>query len=323
MSDPADTEGLASLGASVVRSERLQNGVAHEIEIPVADPRSGQIWRCAANLTVPAHARAALQILVHGATYNRWYWDPGSRLNRYSYVQVAASHGYPTINIDRIGCGRSDHPDGADLSLDLHATTVNTVASLARQGLADHSFDRIIGVGHSVGTYVLMKTLSGAHGLDAALLTGITHRRTGADPVGLNIAASEDPHFADRNSVGYLTLPAPHRQNFYHLPTTEAAVLGEDIRHRDVVGLGELHGIAPVVSNPCLAAVPLCLAIGMEDWMFAAEDTSEFRREEAEWYPNATALDYLLYAQTGHNINMHKAGPRAMSDFLHWIESVT
>jgi alpha-beta hydrolase superfamily lysophospholipase len=287
----------------------------------VTDPRSGRIWRCAANLTVPVHARPALQILVHGATYNHWYWDPPGQHGRYSYVQAAASRGYPTINIDRIGCGRSDHPDGTDLSLELHATTVNTIAALARRGLAGHAFDRIIGVGHSVGTYVLMKTLSGVHGLDAALLTGITHKRTGADPVGMNIAASDDPRFANRNSVGYQTLPARHRHHFYHLPTTDPAVVDEDISHRDVVGLGELDSIGPVVSNPCPAAVPLCLGLGTDDWMFAAENTGEFRRAEAQWYPRAPTLDFLIYADTGHNINLHKDGPRAMSYFLDWVES--
>jgi hypothetical protein len=323
VSEAADTAVPQSEDGIVIGTERRQHGTTFELRVPVTDPRLGQVWHCRASLTVPANARSALQILVHGGTYNRWYWDPAARRGQYSYVRAAASRGHATINIDRVGYGCSDHPDGTEISFDLHAATINTLASMAREGLAGHAFDRIVGVGHSVGTYVLMKTLSDTHEFDAALLTGISHRRTSADPVGLNIEASDDAHFTRRNVTGYLALPEVYRQHFYHLPTTEAVVLDEDIRHRDVIGAGDLRSIEPVVSNPCLAAVPVCVALGTNDWMFAAEDSDAFRSEEAAWFPHVPVLRVLLYADMGHNINLHKAGPRAMSDFLDWVESLT
>ena len=309
--------------AVVVGRNKSQYGTVYELDITVPDPRAaGRTRRCAAALTVPANVRGALHILVHGATYNRWYWDPDIAPQEHSYVRAAARRGYATVNIDRIGSGRSDHPDGGELSLDLHAATVNSIARLARGGgLAGHAWDSVVGVGHSVGTYVVMKTLNGEHALDAAVLTGISHQRTDADPIGTNIPAGDDGQFAQRNVTGYFAVPADLRANFYYLPTTDEKVLLADKRHRDVVGVGDLHGVDQVFGNPCDAAVPICIALGTRDWMFAARDDPAFRSAETAWYPRAPSVDFLTYADTGHNINLHRAGPGAISDLLDWAQA--
>ncbi len=310
--------------AVVVDRTRSPHGTVYELDITVADPRAaGRARRCAAALTVPADVRGALHILVHGATYNRWYWDPDIALEEHSYVRAAARRGYATVNIDRIGSGRSDHPDGEELSLDLHAATVNSIAHLARAGrLAGLGWDSVVAVGHSVGTYVVMKALNGQHALDAAILTGISHQRTDADPIGMNIPAVDDRQFAQRNVTGYFAVPAEVRANFYYLPTTDEKVLLADQRHRDVVGVGDLHGVAGVVGNPCDAAVPVCVAVGTRDWMFAAADDPAFRSAETNWYPQAPSVDFLIYPDTGHNINLHRAGPGAIGDLLDWAQEV-
>jgi hypothetical protein len=293
-----------------------------ELLIPVVDPGSGRTWRCAAELRVPPRSRPTLQILVHGGTYNRWYWDPAGLHERYSYTQAAASRGFPTINIDRIGSGRSDHPDGACVSLDTHAATVTTIARLARQGLAGHTFTRVVGVGHSLGTRALTRALSGEHGLDAAVLTGISHQRTDADPGGFNLPAPGEALFARRNTCGYLHIPPEFRHHFYHLPGVETEVLEADNRNRDVAAIGDLRGIESVAATSCPATVPLCVALGTQDWLYRADDSSGLRSAEAAWYPSASAVDFLVYEDTGHNINLHRSGPRAMSDYVDWVASL-
>jgi hypothetical protein len=308
----------------VTGRNRLPHGTVYELDITVADPRAaGRTRRCAAALTVPEDARGTLHILVHGGTYNRWYWHPETAPEKYSYVRAAAQRGYATINVDRIGSGRSDHPDGDELGFDLHAATVNSIALLAREGMAGLTWNSIIGVGHSIGTMVLMKTLSGEHTLDAAVLTGISHQRTGADPVGLNIPAGDDKQFAHRNVTGYFAMPAEQRERFYYLPTTDEEVLLADKRHRDVVGAGDLRSMQQDTAAPCGATVPICVALGTRDWLSAAENDSAFRSAEAAWYPQAPSVDFFIYEDTGHNINLHQAGPRAVTDLLDWAQAVT
>ena len=313
--------GRSSAEVEVVDTSEAPVGTVPELRIMVADPHSANTWRCAAEFTVPPEPRLTLLICVHGGTYNRWYWNPDERPDEHSFVQLAARRGYATINVDRIGYGRSDHPDGDAISLELHAAPINAITRAARTGLLGQQFGRVVGVGHSVGTYVLMTALNGAHALDAAVLTGITHLRTDADPVTVNVAAADEENFSGRNTAGYSALPTAMRAQFYHLPTTTPEMVAADARAGDVVGSGDLVGIPGLVTEPCRAAVPLCLALAEEDWLFVAEDTAQFRQSESAWYPAAPSIDFRFYEDTGHNINLHAAGPRAMSEYLDWIDT--
>ena len=49
-----------------------------------------------------------VQFMTHGDTLDSEYWDIGPG---YSYVDAAAAAGYATFSYDRIGVGKSDHPD--------------------------------------------------------------------------------------------------------------------------------------------------------------------------------------------------------------------
>jgi hypothetical protein len=55
----------------------------------------------------------AVLVLVHGITYGTWYWDLPYKPGTYSTVNYLNKHGYATLNIDRIGDGRSGHPSSA------------------------------------------------------------------------------------------------------------------------------------------------------------------------------------------------------------------
>jgi hypothetical protein len=63
---------------------------------------------------------STLQVLFHGITGNRGYWNAlgGSSLGfapyqpkNYSWVDFAHANGYPTLALDRLGSGESSHPD--------------------------------------------------------------------------------------------------------------------------------------------------------------------------------------------------------------------
>ena len=65
----------------------------------------------------PAHLdrQAPVQLLLHGATYDHTYWS--------AYARLAAARGFATLNLDRLGYGRSDHPDAATLDLPAAGTS--------------------------------------------------------------------------------------------------------------------------------------------------------------------------------------------------------
>ena len=60
---------------------------------------------------------SAVQLLVHGATYNSYYNDWPNRPGYYSYVRLMTGAGYATFNIERLGYGRSTHPYSGQVTI--------------------------------------------------------------------------------------------------------------------------------------------------------------------------------------------------------------
>ena len=105
-------------------------------------------------LCVPATGTpSAVQLLVHGATYNRYYSDWPYRPHFYSYVRQMVGAGYATLNIERLGYGRSTHPVSTSVTLPNGTEALRQVVDKLRSGeIGGHAFSRVIWVGHSLGT---------------------------------------------------------------------------------------------------------------------------------------------------------------------------
>lgn len=121
----------------------------------------------ATNGTIPR----SIQVLTHGAALDHSYWDFGPG---YSYQHAAAAAGLATLSYDRLGIGKSDIPNPL--------TEVNTMSALeilhglntmVRSGGLGHSYSKIIGVGHSLGSG-LTQTIPAKYpsDFDAIILTG-------------------------------------------------------------------------------------------------------------------------------------------------------
>lgn len=110
-----------------------------------------------------------VQLLIHGATYNRSYWDlPGTSNGvTYSYARDMAAAGFTTFVIDQIGAGQSTmDPAGstipsAGISIDVaayvdHNAVLGLKGSAAAPPITGDSalprFGKVIEVGHSGGS---------------------------------------------------------------------------------------------------------------------------------------------------------------------------
>src|SRR5262249_48040242 len=99
-------------------------------------------------------AGKTVQLLLHGSTYARYYWDFPYQPEHYSYVRAATKRGYATFNLDRIGNGASDHPNGNLVNMDANAFVVHQVVQALRAGqVTSQSFAKVIVVGHSMGSF--------------------------------------------------------------------------------------------------------------------------------------------------------------------------
>lgn len=130
-----------------------------------------------AKLCVPVNMRNAttfesVQFLTHGGTLDNSYWDfaPG-----YSYVDVAAEKGYATFSYDRLGSGRSEHPDPVQVvQVPLQVSLAHELIAKLKAGLIGGiAFEKVVGVGHSLGA-AITQGVSGSYDgdFDAVILTG-------------------------------------------------------------------------------------------------------------------------------------------------------
>lgn len=149
-------------------------------------------YQVGATLCTPSSSTSAsittLQILSHGIGFTRTYWDylPG-----YSYVDAALARGYATLAYDRLGSGvsRSSSRTGDgdldpinELQAPLEVALLSTLTKLARSGGllqqygANLSFDRVLHVGHSLGSISIYGAVNAdPKGLsDGIALTGFT-----------------------------------------------------------------------------------------------------------------------------------------------------
>lgn len=174
------------------------------------------IYNIHGTLCIPSGSHAVkhtqtIQFLTHGDTLDSTYWDiaPG-----YSYVDAAVAAGYATFTYDRIGIGKSEHPDPLQVVQGpLQVEIAHGLVTLIRnRQIGPYSFKNIVGVGHSAGSTVTQGvTTKYPLDFDAVILTG-----TSIDPSFVNTAlASFDLTIANTDTSqrfsslrnGYLVQP--------------------------------------------------------------------------------------------------------------------
>lgn len=139
-------------------------------------------YRISSKLCYPASLAAVknvktIQLLTHGSTLEQGYWDiPG-----YSYIDAAAQAGYATFTYDRLGIGRSEHPDPVQVvQLPAQVEIAHGLAQLIRSGkLGGKAFDKIVSGGHSLGSIITTGvTAKYPKDFDAVITTGFSANAT-------------------------------------------------------------------------------------------------------------------------------------------------
>lgn len=113
-----------------------------------------------------------VQFLTYGGTTDINYWDFEKN---YSYIDTAASCGFATFSYDRLGTGRSQHPNPIQTTQQsLQVKLAHTLITYLRTSkIHNIPFRTIIGVGHSLGS-ALTQAVSARYPEDfeALILTG-------------------------------------------------------------------------------------------------------------------------------------------------------
>ncbi|MBO4209641.1 alpha/beta fold hydrolase [Micromonospora echinofusca] len=277
-----------------------------------------------------------VQLLVHGATYNRAYWDFPYQPQIYSYVKYANRAGYATFNVEIVGSGESSRPHSSQIDVFTSAHALHNVITKLRAGdIGPIAYEKVIWVGHSMGTAIGWVEASTYNDVDAFIATGATHpvsntAATGSAP----FPASLDPKFTSLNlDDGYLSTDAVSRAtNFFYANTTDPQVKTEDYALRDTFTLPMLLTAVGQFSAPVATAstqgitVPVLSLIGEKDFLFCQPDASDcnnraaMQASEAAYHSNASSFDLVVVPQTGHDLNLHHTAPFSFLTMLTWAK---
>ena len=292
-------------------------------------------------LCVPATGTpSAVQLLVHGATYNRYYADWPYRPDFYSYVRQMVGAGYATLNIERLGYGRSTNPLSTLVTLPNETEALRQVVDNLRSGeIGGRAFSRVIWVGHSLGTLYGWLEASVSQNVDAFVLTGLLHS---VKPSWLALAdqsaysAVLDASFATSGlDTGYLTFkPGTRAPLFYWTPTADPNVIALDERLKDTVSGTEFGAAVPQFNSPPpqtapsrAIKVPTLVVVGQHDRVMCDEDGLICNQEnvanaERPYYSPAARLKVLIAPDTGHDLQLHETAPATGEKILDWLSTL-
>src|SRR5882724_8971024 len=194
-----------------------------------------------------------VHLAIHSATYSHLYWGWPYQPETHSYIKHLVAAGYAVFAFDRIGIGRSSHPPGASVTLDVNAFVVHQLVRALRSGaIGKTAFQRVVLVGHSLGSIISLAEAGTYHDVDGVVLTGISHfSPSGASLLPSLARANQDPRFAGRNlDDDYLTTtPGSREADFYSAPVTnfDPRLMALDEATKETVTTAELRTMGPVL----------------------------------------------------------------------------
>ena len=308
--------------------------------LAVSEPgKRGGTYNLAATYCVPSAASAGyqnandqfpnppLQILIHGATYTKEYWDLGAWGGQnvsYSWRAAANSAGYSTLAIDNLGNGQSSHPDPVwDVQLPLQVETIHAVIAQIKAGNTVIAKPRsIVVVGHSSGS-ILGADLVGSYpdDVDALVLTayapGLNSSINATVTQAYQAAAVSDPERFGNLTYGYLLQNniSAYTDDGYYSGYYDPSIAQEDYATRGVQPIGELLNASAPSTSPLYKGKVLVVT-GENDQSVCGDVPAASCATVADQVMNvnstfssSTGFEYFVPLNTGHNINWHYSAP--------------
>jgi pimeloyl-ACP methyl ester carboxylesterase len=300
-------------------------------EQPARYTVSGQLCATRDELT----GGTTVQLLIHGATYNRDYWDFGKIDGiEYSYARDMAAAGFPTFALDEIGASTSSHPPSDQITVQSAAFIAHQIVQELRGGtISGVPFGKVIIVGHSLGSTAVWEEAITYGDVDGVIVTGAAHSVT-TQFLNANALypAVDDPKFANSGlDSGYLTTkPGVRSTLFYSAPDYDPALIARDEARKDVVPAAYLStGITLVTSNATQAIqVPVLTVLGGNDFTtcgpnpqggnFDCSSGTAVATQEAPFYSPGARIRGCIIQGAGHDVNLSVNHDLAVADSIAW-----
>ena len=293
-----------------------------EVSIPVHF--KGGTGQLAGTLSIPAGGARTVQLLVHGYSYSRYYWDFPYEPETYSYARRATAAGYATLAIDRLGDGASTRPSGRRLTWGNAALTVAQAVTALRDGSLGPAFENVVLVGHSYGS-VTSYLVAGRHpGVTALIATGAAHRVNFARMTQLILNSPP----ARGNPAGYMTTRRDWRGFLYQRANADPEVIAADEQLKQTAGVLEIPSALPYLVNGVSRTtnIPVLTVIGDADSLFASWGAADCSSDaalaafERRFYGPAATVEAMVVPGGGHDINLERTAPKAYDRMLEFVD---
>lgn len=309
-------------------------GFCAQVPVPVAlspgQPKKQNISGTFCYPFNPDRSRS-IDILVHGATYDRTYWDSAFNFPQYSYVNRTLQAGRAVFYYDRLGLGKSTPLPSTSVTMYADAYVLHQLIQHFQPAFRTTNV-----IGHSYGSRIASLEASEYNDATRLILTDNLHS---VGPVLANglikqYPANQDPQFAGKGLDDGWTTTLPDiavRSAFYDTATADPNEIAYDNAHKSIVSQtefqqGQAIGKVPAGSNISNKITrPILLILGQEDGLYCGlaldcSNPANVKNFEQPYYTSAARLDVIVIPGSGHDLALH---PNAGTSFMainNWIK---
>ncbi|KUN94863.1 alpha/beta hydrolase [Streptomyces caeruleatus] len=350
-SDGANTASAATAtghydAAAAQRRTAERMAAEHITDIPVefevvnrnrsglACNTDGGTYTVRGHLTAPAallsgEQAPAITFYQHGLAAGEWYWRldvPG-----YHHAEEMARRGHASLTIDRLGYGRSDHPDGRLLCLGGDADMTHQIVqqlkkgSYRTEGNRPRAFGQVVLAGHDRGAQIAEIAAYSFSDVDGLALTGFSDSGLTDEDDARFFAALGScmqgglPSRPDRGAAGYVHFDVGTRdfvRGNIHDADPRALALATRLQNRHPCGVqvSQLEGVLVDTRRLGEIDVPVALVYGAQDRRVQGG------REHRARFTGTDDTELLTVADAGHFLGVER-GARQVQDFLaSWLD---
>ncbi|OTB20067.1 hypothetical protein K445DRAFT_372816 [Daldinia sp. EC12] len=275
----------------------------------------------------------ALQILTHGAAFDRTYWDFPAHAYNYSYANAALARNYSVFFFDRPGIGQSSHGDPVnEIQSNLEVAALYALTTKLRRGAVPgvgSRHEKIVHVGHSYGSAQTYALAAAAHFdervSDAIALTGFSQ---GLGTYVNNFLFGGNFVLADQEKYGpgYITAGdvSAVQSNFFAPGNFDPDILNETYKTGAPTAVGELLTIGALTATNNSYSGPVFVITGENDIAFCGGNcyvtNPSIPAQVASSFPNNTLIESYVVAGSGHGLNLEYSAQDTYARILDFFD---
>lgn len=270
------------------------------------------------------HCSKTAVLLLHGLSYGAWVWDFPVQADTYSIARTLAAHGFVAVAVDELGYGASDHPNGANLTVQAYGEITSQLVSAlrgARYSANDRiSFGRVVLFGHSAGTE-MSELAAGLHGGVDGLIAGAYSHFPSAG-ILLSVLTQDSPRALLQPYIYFDGTPDQRARDMFVLSIADPAVVAQDTASANLTPSGEILTIG---NQPSRAAVPLITAPVL--LLFAEQDDLfppsvagvSYAQAELALFTGSADRSLQVVPDDGHTFMLHPNAPATQQRVIDWL----